>query len=102
MFNMTKSIRENDLTFYRYNKKYLNLLIHYYFIHIFCYTSSVTDPNGPAMTWAMTAIGYIELQDYDTADSYFTEGYANAQEPFQVWTETPTGVNIHYFICIII
>lgn len=54
------------------------------------------------MTWAMTATGYIELQDYDTADSYFTEGYANAQEPFQVWTETPTGVNIHYFICIII
>ena len=46
------------------------------------------------MTWSMTAIGYIELQQYDIANNYFIQGFANAQEPFQVWTETPTGVGI--------
>src|SRR3990167_78240 len=78
MYNMTKQVRANDLNFY----------------------SAVTDPDGPAMTWAMTAIGYLEIGQYATAQSYFLEGYANAQPPFQVWTETPTGVRSfsHYFL----
>ena len=74
MYNMTKQVRANDLNFY----------------------STVTDLAGPAMTWSMTAVGYIDLQQYDTAESYFEQGYANAQEPFQVWTETPTGGTVNF------
>jgi len=74
MYNMSYQIRENDLNFY----------------------SGVTDPNGPAMTWSMTAIGYLELEQYSTAQSYFEEGFANAQAPFQVWTETPTGGTVNF------
>jgi protein-glucosylgalactosylhydroxylysine glucosidase len=71
MFNMTSTIRANDLDFY----------------------SPLTDASGPAMTWSMTAVGYIDTKDYVTAQKYFIQGFANAQEPFQVWTETPTGVS---------
>ena len=48
------------------------------------------------MTWSMTSVGYLELEEYSTASSYFVRGYANAQEPFQVWTETPTGVSFTF------
>lgn len=67
-------------------------------MYLFVFLSAVTDPNGPAMTWSMTAIGYLELQEYSTANSYFIQGFANAQEPFQVWTETPTGVSHLLFV----
>jgi hypothetical protein len=92
MYPMDAQIRENNLNFY----------------------SSVTSEFGPAMTWSMTAIGYLEiiaerqisalcnnspldLEDisrlHKLADSYFFKSYQNAQLPFYVWTETPRGVS---------
>ena len=57
------------------------------------YYSTVTDSGGPAMTWAMFAIGYIELgAGFEAiAASNYNRSFANAQEPFLVWTETPGG-----------
>lgn len=55
------------------------------------YYANVTDPDGPAMTWSMFAVGYTELDRPDTAAAYFNRSFANAQAPFAVWTETPTG-----------
>merc|ERR1712146_584355 len=52
--------------------------------------------NGPAMTWGMHAIGYLELDDYQKADANFNRSFANAQEPFNVWTETPTGGTVNF------
>jgi trehalose/maltose hydrolase-like predicted phosphorylase len=66
---MSPKIRANDLNFY----------------------SAVTDPAGPAMTWSMTAVGYLEIGQPSVAAAYFKEGYANIQEPFNIWLETPTG-----------
>jgi len=76
MYNMTKQVRQNDLEFY---------------------SAVVDQQNGPAMTWSMTAIGYLELSPSNSsflsiANSYFQRSYANAHSPFYVWTETPTGV----------
>jgi len=53
----------------------------------------VTDPGGPAMTWGMFSVGYIELGAgfEEAAASNFNKSFANAQPPFLVWTETPTG-----------
>jgi len=53
--------------------------------------SSVTDPNGPAMTWGMHAIGYLNVGDAGRAASNFNRSFANVKPPFGVWTETPTG-----------
>lgn len=55
------------------------------------YYEDRTDPNGPAMTWAMHAVGWLELGDAKRAEAMFVKGYANAQAPYYVWTETPTG-----------
>jgi trehalose/maltose hydrolase-like predicted phosphorylase len=55
--------------------------------------ANVTDPGGPAMTWGMFAVGYLELgpQYADAAATNFNRSFANAQPPFLVWTETPDG-----------
>ena len=53
----------------------------------------VTDAGGPAMTWAMFAVGFIELGTAyaGAAAANFNRSFANAQPPFYVWTETPSG-----------
>ena len=45
------------------------------------------------MTWGMFAVGLISLgAGFEAAAaSNFNRSYANAQPPFLVWTETPTG-----------
>ena len=43
------------------------------------------------MTWGMQAIGYIELGEFALANSNFNRSFANIQQPFGVWSETPTG-----------
>lgn len=57
------------------------------------YYATVTDSGGPAMTWAMFSVGYIELgAGFEAlAASNYNRSFANAQEPFLVWTETPSG-----------
>jgi len=67
--NMNETIRANDLNYY----------------------AAKTDSDGPAMTWGMHAVGYLELGQYSNAASNFNRSFANAQQPYLVWTETPTG-----------
>eukprot|EP01104_Vermistella_antarctica_P000973 TRINITY_DN11045_c0_g1_i1.p1 TRINITY_DN11045_c0_g1~~TRINITY_DN11045_c0_g1_i1.p1 ORF type:complete len:757 (+),score=166.06 TRINITY_DN11045_c0_g1_i1:169-2439(+) len=69
MVNMTPAVREADLVYY----------------------SNVMSLSGPAMTWGMTAIGFIDIGDFATAAAYFNQSYSNIQPPFNVWCETPTG-----------
>jgi trehalose/maltose hydrolase-like predicted phosphorylase len=71
---MSRQIRQNDLKYYE----------------------SRTDPEGPAMTWAMHAIGWLELGKQDKADPNFQRAYANSHLPFGVWTETPTGGTVNF------
>jgi hypothetical protein len=49
----------------------------------------VTDPNGPAMTWAMFAINWFDAGDYEKSANMFPRGYGNVRPPFNVWTEYP-------------
>eukprot|EP00040_Diaphanoeca_grandis_P037457 m.244109 g.244109 ORF g.244109 m.244109 type:complete len:778 (-) comp33822_c3_seq5:211-2544(-) len=47
-----------------------------------------TDPGGPAMTWAVFAIGWFNTGEYDKAGSRFRRGFdPNVRPPFMVWTE---------------
>lgn len=76
MVHMTKDIRENDLNIYERR----------------------TDPNGPAMTKAMFAIGWMELGSNRNASRSFRESYQNVREPFKIWTEYPSGDGAVNFI----
>ncbi|XP_055339447.1 uncharacterized protein LOC129589014 [Paramacrobiotus metropolitanus] len=51
----------------------------------------LTSPNGPAMTWAMFAIGHLELKNKMKADNLFNRYKDNYQQPFGVWSEEPGG-----------
>ncbi len=53
------------------------------------YYEPLTDPNGPAMTWAMSAIAWLELKEMDAAFDRFNRSTQNIQSPFEVWTITP-------------
>jgi protein-glucosylgalactosylhydroxylysine glucosidase len=64
---MPEDVRRNDLEYY----------------------SARTDVHGPAMTWGMHSIGYLDLQDYKQAAQYFNMSFQdNMHAPLQVWTET--------------
>jgi len=41
-------------------------------------------PGGPAMTWSMFAIGWLELNQIDKANSLFARQFDNVRAPFYV------------------
>lgn len=71
---MTNQVRENDLRFY----------------------SSVTESDGPAMTWSIYAIGWLDSGELDQAAVMFNQSYANIHPPFDVWFETPEGGSVNF------
>jgi len=76
MFPMTQQRKKNNLVYY----------------------SQRTDKGGPAMTFSMETIGWMELGILDQALSVWPDAYANAQKPFLVWTETahPPGGAVNF------
>lgn len=52
---------------------------------------AVTSPQGPAMTWSMFAVGWMELKDPRRAWDLLERSFANITEPFKVWTENADG-----------
>ena len=76
MFNMSSDVRKNDLEIYEPR----------------------TNPEGPAMTKSMFAINWLDVGEDEKAIKSFKKGYANAQEPFKVWTETADGGGVVNFI----
>ena len=66
---MTPASRENDLDVY----------------------FRASDPDGPAMTWSMHAIGFAELDNQEAAGEMLNLTIANAHGDFGVWRETPSG-----------
>eukprot|EP00039_Didymoeca_costata_P003219 m.66143 g.66143 ORF g.66143 m.66143 type:complete len:560 (-) comp11784_c0_seq2:129-1808(-) len=87
LYKMNKRTRINDLEYYE----------------------NVTDENGPAMTWSMFCIGYLDIAKTepnefnqelsDKAASFFTRGYANnAIGPYRVWHEVVGGGGAPNFI----
>lgn len=63
MWPMSKEVRRNDLLVYE----------------------PITRDDGPAMTWSMHAIGFLELKDYEEAQKLFTRSYKTyVRPPFNV------------------
>ncbi|XP_043561994.1 protein-glucosylgalactosylhydroxylysine glucosidase isoform X4 [Chiloscyllium plagiosum] len=69
MYPMSTPVRKNDLVMYE----------------------GVTAQDGPAMTWSMFAIGWLELKNVSQAQHQFSKCYSHIQEPFKVWSENPDG-----------
>uniref|UniRef100_A0A671S6Y5 Protein-glucosylgalactosylhydroxylysine glucosidase n=1 Tax=Sinocyclocheilus anshuiensis TaxID=1608454 RepID=A0A671S6Y5_9TELE len=67
--SMTPEVRRNDLEAYE----------------------AVTDPLGPAMTWGMFALGWLELGEAERAQKLLRKCFKNIQKPFQVWSESADG-----------
>uniref|UniRef100_A0A8B9GM55 Protein-glucosylgalactosylhydroxylysine glucosidase n=1 Tax=Astyanax mexicanus TaxID=7994 RepID=A0A8B9GM55_ASTMX len=67
--SMSPEVRRNDLEWY----------------------AAVTDPNGPAMTWGMFAVGWLELGEAEKAQQLIEKCFKNIQGPFQVWSESSDG-----------
>jgi len=75
MAKMSEAVRRNDLTYYE----------------------EVTDINGPAMSWGMFAIGWLEVGEYALAARYFNQSYQlNLNLPFNAWQETINGGCPHF------
>uniref|UniRef100_A0A8B9QUH3 Protein-glucosylgalactosylhydroxylysine glucosidase n=1 Tax=Anas platyrhynchos TaxID=8839 RepID=A0A8B9QUH3_ANAPL len=65
MHSMSPEVRRNDLEMYE----------------------PVTDVNGPAMTWSMFAVGWLELKEMQRAQSQLNKCFSNITEPFKIWVE---------------
>eukprot|EP01012_Entosiphon_sulcatum_P003147 TRINITY_DN1089_c0_g1_i2.p1 TRINITY_DN1089_c0_g1~~TRINITY_DN1089_c0_g1_i2.p1 ORF type:complete len:694 (-),score=107.47 TRINITY_DN1089_c0_g1_i2:41-2122(-) len=76
MYDMPATVRRNDLLYY-----------------------AARTPGGPAMTWSMFVVGFLDLADLSTAAKYFTKSYAdNTGNPFRVWAENAGGSGCPNFI----
>ncbi|KFP84216.1 Acid trehalase-like 1, partial [Acanthisitta chloris] len=69
MHPMSPEVRRNDLEIYE----------------------PVTDLAGPAMTWSMFAVGWLELKEVQRAQSQLHKCFSNITEPFKVWVENSDG-----------
>ena len=56
------------------------------------YYDTKTRENGPAMTWAIHTIGFLDLEDQETAARYFERSYSlYTRAPFNAWSEAIPG-----------
>nr|XP_006131719.1 protein-glucosylgalactosylhydroxylysine glucosidase [Pelodiscus sinensis]XP_006131720.1 protein-glucosylgalactosylhydroxylysine glucosidase [Pelodiscus sinensis] len=69
MYPMSTEVRKNDLETYE----------------------PVTARDGPAMTWSMFAIGWMELKEIQRAQSQLNKCFNNITEPFKIWAENSDG-----------
>ncbi|XP_053142693.1 protein-glucosylgalactosylhydroxylysine glucosidase [Hemicordylus capensis] len=69
LYPMDPEVRRNDLEMYE----------------------PVTDPQGPAMTWSMFAVGWLELKEAERAQQQLAKCFGNITEPFKIWVENCDG-----------
>ncbi|NXS99837.1 PGGHG glucosidase, partial [Jacana jacana] len=69
MHPMSTEVRRNDLEMYE----------------------PATEPDGPAMTWSMFAVGWLELKEVQRAQSQLNKCFSNITEPFKIWVENSDG-----------
>ncbi|XP_033733626.1 protein-glucosylgalactosylhydroxylysine glucosidase-like [Pecten maximus] len=55
-------------------------------------------PGGPAMTWGMFAVGWLDLNDTTKADDLFKKQFQNVIPPFYIWSEEPGGRGARNFL----
>ncbi|XP_076799706.1 protein-glucosylgalactosylhydroxylysine glucosidase-like [Clavelina lepadiformis] len=76
MEDMPRQVRLNDLLIHR----------------------NATTSFGPAMTWGMFAINWLDVGEQERARSDFLRQLANIQPPFNIWSENPDGTGAVNFL----
>eukprot|EP00041_Stephanoeca_diplocostata_P022033 m.522676 g.522676 ORF g.522676 m.522676 type:complete len:859 (+) comp21968_c0_seq3:119-2695(+) len=77
LYNMSTSVRQSDLDYY----------------------ATVTDVNGPAMTWSMFSVNYGDIYNDTAAAQYFERGYKdNALGNYHDWHEVVGASGADNFI----
>ena len=77
MWPMTDQVRRNDLLLYE----------------------GVTRDDGPAMTWSMHSIGFIDLGDFDKAEQLFRRSYETyVRSPFNVRSNRSFFASVYVII----
>ncbi|NXF89623.1 PGGHG glucosidase, partial [Eubucco bourcierii] len=76
MHPMSSEVRRNDLEMYE----------------------PVTELAGPAMTWSMFAVGWLELKEVQRAQSQLSKCFNNITEPFKIWVENSDGTGAVNFL----
>ncbi|NWR79828.1 PGGHG glucosidase, partial [Centropus unirufus] len=69
MYPMSPEVQRNDLEMYE----------------------PVTEQHGPAMTWSMFAVGWLELKEVQRAQGQLNKCFDNITEPFKIWVENSDG-----------
>ncbi|XP_074904662.1 protein-glucosylgalactosylhydroxylysine glucosidase isoform X4 [Buteo buteo] len=69
MYPMSSEVRRNDLEMYE----------------------PITELDGPAMSWSMFAVGWLELKEVQRAQSQLNKCFSNITEPFKIWVENSDG-----------
>ncbi|XP_074128610.1 protein-glucosylgalactosylhydroxylysine glucosidase [Sminthopsis crassicaudata] len=52
---------------------------------------AATSPEGPAMSWSMFSVGWMELKEPRKAHAQLEKCFQHISEPFKVWTENADG-----------
>ncbi|NXS61491.1 PGGHG glucosidase, partial [Brachypteracias leptosomus] len=76
MLPMSSEVRRNDLEMYE----------------------PVTELDGPAMTWSMFAVGWLELKEVQRAQTQLNKCFSNIMEPFKIWVENSDGTGAVNFL----
>ncbi|XP_008943222.1 PREDICTED: acid trehalase-like protein 1, partial [Merops nubicus] len=76
MHPMSPEVRRNDLEMYE----------------------PVTELDGPAMTWSMFAVGWLELKEVQRAQTQLNKCFSNITEPFKIWVENSDGTGAVNFL----
>lgn len=63
------------------------------------YYAPRTDPNGPAMTWGVFAITYLQLDDVANGFDFFVKSFVNNSfPPYYQWSEVAGGAGCPNFL----
>ena len=91
---MTTSTMRNDLTIYS------QMVGQSLTKTIKTKTKKVRD-SGPAMTWSIHAILWLQLGEHDLAEKFFNHSYQpHVTKPFGIWTENRWAFNQEYIFYI--
>lgn len=91
-YNLRETIKQADAVLLGYPLYYANIQASTRRNNLNLYTN-VTRANGPAMTWSMHMIGYLEVDTASATEQKFHRTYVPyVRKPFFVWNENADGV----------
>lgn len=90
-YNLSIGIKQADVVLLGYPLQYANVQKTTRKNNLILY-ENVTRSNGPAMTWSMDAIGYLDVNILPTEQLFNRTFIPYIRKPFYVWNEYVVGV----------